>query len=277
MDFDGFRKIIDYVGGVEIYVPELLVDTEYPTEDYGIMTVRFEEGWQQMDGESALQYARTRKSTSDFARAERQQEVILALRDQVLSRDIIPSLTPANVGRLVSTLNRAIETDMTVNEVLALAQVARRIEDGNIRRALIDNTMVRAYYTYTGAEVLIPDWSEVRPLVAETFDGLVTIEAVRPQAALPAPLPTATPIPTWTPRPRPTAYPTWTPEIDLTPRSTRGPSPTPGSVEVTPQATWPVPLQTATPAIAPTTAPFVVTPTAEGGGETLPEATPVSP
>jgi LCP family protein required for cell wall assembly len=169
MDFNGFRQIIDYIGGVEVDVPELLVDNQYPTEDYGYMTVRFEAGRQMLDGERALIYSRTRKSTSDFARAERQQEVIMAVRDKVLSLDIIPSLTPANVTRLIQSANESIRTDLTLDETLAFAQVAQGIESGDIHRAVIDNTMVEASYTNQGAEVLVPQWDEVMEVVEETF------------------------------------------------------------------------------------------------------------
>nr|MBA3534754.1 LCP family protein [Ardenticatenales bacterium] len=60
MDFDGFRRIIDHLGGIDVKVPELLIDNDYPTEDYGYMQVRFEPGRQHMDGERALIYSRTR-------------------------------------------------------------------------------------------------------------------------------------------------------------------------------------------------------------------------
>ena len=282
MDFDGFRKVIDYIGGVDIYVPELLVDTQYPTEDYGYQTVRFERGWQHMDGETALQYARTRKSTSDFARAERHQEVVLALRNQVLSRNIIASLTPSNLGRLAVTLNRSIQTDITVNEVLSLAQVARNIEDGNIRRALIDNTMVRTYYTEAGAEVLIADWVEVAELVRETFGGLVAISSVRGQTALPPPLPTATRVPpTWTPRPRATSVPTWTPEpeeirVTATPAETEATEVPPVEPTSPAQPTQPAAPPTQPPA-EPTPEPAAPTATPEAAQGLAPVATAESP
>lgn len=188
MDFDGFRRVIDEIGGVEIDVPELLIDDQYPTEDYGTMVVRFEPGPQIMDGERALIYSRTRKSTSDFARAERQQEVILAVRDRVLSLDIIPSLTPTRVGRLIATLDDSIETDMTLEEFLSLVQVAQDIKTRNIRRAVVDSTMVLDYTTSAGAQVLLPKWDEVLPMVEETFDM-----ELLPIAATPVPPPTPFP------------------------------------------------------------------------------------
>ncbi|MDQ4076301.1 MAG: LCP family protein [Chloroflexota bacterium] len=259
MDFDGFRRVIDHVGGIEIDVPERLVDYEYPTEDYGVMTVRFEAGEQMMDGERALIYSRTRKSTSDFARAERQQEVVMALRDRVLSLDIIPSLTPKNLAALVTTLNDSIMTDLTPDEVLAFAQVARDIEERDIHRALIDHTMIRPYYTRDNAEVLIPDWDQVIPLIKETFE--MELLATARQAPLPPPLPTATA----TRRPRPTSTPVVDqvsePQVTTTPVLDEGVepqvTPTPALDEVPePQVTaTPVPDEVAEPQVTATPAP----------------------
>ncbi len=169
MDFNGFRRLIDEIGGIEIDVPEEIVDYNYPTEDFGIMTVRFEEGTQIMDGERALIYARTRKSTSDFARAERQQQVILAVRDKVLSLDIIPALTPNRIANLVATVNDSIATDLSVDEVFALIQAVQDIQTRDIKRTVIDSTLVTEFRTYAGADVLLPRWREILPLVEETF------------------------------------------------------------------------------------------------------------
>ncbi len=60
LDFNGLVDLVDAVGGVDINVPKLIIDYEYPTLDGGIMTIQFDPGPQHMDGERALQYARTR-------------------------------------------------------------------------------------------------------------------------------------------------------------------------------------------------------------------------
>jgi LCP family protein required for cell wall assembly len=197
MDFNGFRRMIDEIGGIEIDVPEEIVDYDYPTEDFGTMTVRFEEGTQVMDGERALIYARTRKSSSDFARAERQQQVILAVRDKVLSLDIIPSLTPNRIANLVATVNDSISTDLSVDEVFALIQAVQGVETRDIKRAVIDSTLITEYRTYGGAEVLLPRWREVLPLVEETFGVELLPIAATPTP--PPPPPTATPTPQFVP------------------------------------------------------------------------------
>jgi LCP family protein required for cell wall assembly len=79
LDFNGFVDLIDAVGGIDVNVPKLIIDYDYPTSDAGTMTVRFDPGWQHMDGERALEYARTRHQDGDYQRAERQQQVVDAL------------------------------------------------------------------------------------------------------------------------------------------------------------------------------------------------------
>lgn len=79
VNFDGFIGVIDALGGVTIDVPAPIVDYQYPTADFGTMVVEFAPGVQQMDGTTALIYARTRHSDDDFHRGQRQQQVLQAV------------------------------------------------------------------------------------------------------------------------------------------------------------------------------------------------------
>lgn len=104
INFDGFIGIIDALGGIELDVPFYIIDYEYPTPDFGIMTVEFQPGVQRMDGATALIYARTRHYDSDFGRSERQQQVIHAILSEIKSRSwaermlLLPKLTAAVAG-----------------------------------------------------------------------------------------------------------------------------------------------------------------------------------
>jgi hypothetical protein len=193
MDFNGFRRMIDEIGGIEIDVPREIVDYSYPTEDFGTMTIRFEEGVQTMDGERALIYARTRHSSSDIDRAERQQQVILAVRSKVLSLDILPSLTPNRIANLAATVNESVATDLSVDEVFGLAQALQGVKTQNINRAVIDSSMTVDYITYGGAQVLLPRWQEILPTVEEVFGVELLPIAATPTP--PPPRPTITPTP----------------------------------------------------------------------------------
>lgn len=79
IDFDGFIQVIDDMGGLDIYVPEHFLDTEFPVDRNGEVEI-FElfEGDNHLSGPNTLKYARSRHSSSDFSRSTRQQQIIKA-------------------------------------------------------------------------------------------------------------------------------------------------------------------------------------------------------
>jgi LCP family protein required for cell wall assembly len=160
IDFNGFRKAIDALGGIDINVPKAVDDPEYPTEDYGTMHIHFNAGPQHMNGEQALQYARTRHQDGDFGRSKRQIQVLLAARDKALRLDLLPKL-PA----LMQSMWGTIETDMKPQEILALAQLASKIKTENIKSGSIDQTMTVEFRASTGADVLWFDRIKVGQLI----------------------------------------------------------------------------------------------------------------
>ncbi len=160
VDFAGFRKAIDAIGGIDINVPKAIDDPEYPTENYGVMHLHFNAGMQHMNGEQALQYARTRHGDNDFGRSGRQVEVLKAARDKVLRPDILPRLP-----QLIQSLWGTVETDIKLQDVLVLAQVASKVKTENIKTASIDQTMTVEYRTSTGADVLWPDRAKIGQLM----------------------------------------------------------------------------------------------------------------
>jgi polyisoprenyl-teichoic acid--peptidoglycan teichoic acid transferase len=85
VDIQSMEQIIDTLGGVSIDSPTRLVDTQYPTDDYRTITIDIPAGRQVMDGVPAVEYARTRHPDSDFGRQARQQQMLLAIRDQAYS------------------------------------------------------------------------------------------------------------------------------------------------------------------------------------------------
>ncbi len=168
VNFDGFRQAIDIIGGITIEVEEPITDNRYPDENYGYKSIYIPAGRQEMDGEMALQYARTRHGGSDFARAKRQQQVLLAIRERVLSLDLLATL-PVRLPSLMRTLEGAIQTDLQPGEILALAQLASRIPSANIKTAVIDQNLTLPWRTPQGADVLIPNRGKIRLVVDELF------------------------------------------------------------------------------------------------------------
>lgn len=129
VDFTGFRKIVDTIGGVIIDVQAPVKDDQYPTETYGLTRVYFPTGLQHLDGTEALRYVRTRHGDNDIARGNRQQQVLLAIRQQALNLGLI-----TRAESLIRDTGDAVRTDLNFNQLLALANLGRQIESENIHR-----------------------------------------------------------------------------------------------------------------------------------------------
>jgi LCP family protein required for cell wall assembly len=112
INFDGFAKVIDALGGITIDVPRPIVDDAYPTPDFGTTRIEFAPGVQRMDGATALIYARTRHADSDFGRAERQQQVLRAIANELRQRGLLGQLRLA--PRLLGGLEGAVTTTMPI-------------------------------------------------------------------------------------------------------------------------------------------------------------------
>jgi LCP family protein required for cell wall assembly len=170
LNFTGFERMVDYIGGIEIDVPETIDDYEYPTEDYRTMHLHIDAGPQHFDGEMALKYARTRKGTGDgdFSRMARQQAVMLAVRDKVLSLKNLPQLI-MQAPNLVREMGDSVETNMPVQEMIVLAEWAQKVERENIHTATISREFTSGWITPNGEMVLLYDRAKARPLIDALF------------------------------------------------------------------------------------------------------------
>jgi LCP family protein required for cell wall assembly len=167
IDFAGFKNVIDAIGGVDIDVPSEIIDYEYPTPDYRTEVLQIPAGRIHMDGELALKYVRTRHGDSDFGRLQRQQQVLLAIRDKALS---IGSLN--KVPEALNAMGDSLQTDLTLPEILSLAKKWGQIPRENIRTYRIDETMVQSYLTPQGGQVLLPDRAKIADVVAQFLGEL---------------------------------------------------------------------------------------------------------
>ncbi|MBN1919643.1 MAG: LCP family protein [Anaerolineae bacterium] len=155
LNFQGFVDLVNLIGGIDIYVSEPINDPLYPDNNYGYDPLYIEAGQHHFDGEMALKYARTRHDSNDFQRADRQQQVLLAILERVTSLNMLPQLAP-RIGELYSIMDESVSTDLTLDEVLALAALAVKVDRSQIRFAVIDHTCTENYITPEGAQVLIP-------------------------------------------------------------------------------------------------------------------------
>lgn len=177
VNFTAFEKLIDVIGGIDVYVEEEITDAMYPDEGYGYDPLYISAGWQHFNGEMALKYARTRHSAGgDFDRAKRQQQVLLAIFKQVTRADKMPQLA-SRAPELWRTLQGSVVTDLTLDEIIALAQLASEVDSESIRYGVVDEHYTQFWRTPDGQQVLIP----LRDRIRELRDYIFTTEAPAPQ------------------------------------------------------------------------------------------------
>lgn len=164
VDFTGFTALINAFGGVDVTVAKTLVDNLYPTLDYGYTRIVIPAGPQHMDGETALIYARTRHPDNDFKRMGRQQNLITSARAGLFSDESI-GIFPLLLGRF----NEIVVTDLTLTEQLVLLRDLYLLSDVPVNARVIEPPLVYNYVTEGGAQVLLPNWALVRPVLEEMF------------------------------------------------------------------------------------------------------------
>lgn len=161
IDFNGFIQMIDTVGGIYVDNPYPIHDPSYPAENFNFQRVYFPAGWQHLDGEEALIYARTRHQDGDTSRAARQQQVLLALRDQHLNADLIRRLP-----QLIVNFGDTVRTDISITDALKLAQLGLDIPRENITQI----TAVSALYDDIGDNGIYymgVDWPLMEGILSE--------------------------------------------------------------------------------------------------------------
>ena len=175
VDFDGFRNIVDTLGGVDVPVScpytdwHLLDPTFNPEieENWSLYTV--ESGVIHMDGDLALWYARSRQKSSDFDRGRRQQEVLRALFSQALETG-----TLTRIPELYNNLKDAVTTDLGLGDMLQLSLYAPRMTSADIRSYYIRPPYVSTWVTEQGAYVLLPNQELLPELLTEALSASTT-------------------------------------------------------------------------------------------------------
>jgi polyisoprenyl-teichoic acid--peptidoglycan teichoic acid transferase len=140
INFDGFKTLIDKLGGIYIDVPKAIDDPKYPTDDFRTIKVHFDAGRQLMDGDTALIYSRTRHADSDFGRNQRQQQVLMAIFDRIREQGLLTQLT--SLDTYTEVLRDYVRTDLSRGEMLQLASVGPRLRADDIKRYAISPKMV---------------------------------------------------------------------------------------------------------------------------------------
>lgn len=137
IDFDGFKKIVDTLGGVDINVDKAINDPLYPAADmihYDPFSISA--GQHHLDGATALKYSRSRESTSDFDRARRQQQVIKAIKEKAMTLDVLAN--PKKLTDLMGIIGDHLRTNLSAGELKTLAGAQKDLDTQNTISQVFD-------------------------------------------------------------------------------------------------------------------------------------------
>ncbi len=179
VNFNGFKKVIDALGGVTINVQVPVSDDQFPGTTGRPQRVYIPSGLQHMNGDQALRYARSRHTSTDFDRAARQQRVLLSLREQADPQTLIPRLP-----QLVTALKSAVRTDIPVGQLDELLGLASQVDTANIRSYVFSPPL---YSRDTCADsrgcVVLPNIPRIKQAVKNAFSADPRDEQLRESLA----------------------------------------------------------------------------------------------
>jgi polyisoprenyl-teichoic acid--peptidoglycan teichoic acid transferase len=179
IDFEGFKQIIDELGGIKIQVPKDLHDERYPGPNYSYETFDIKQGLYTLDGATALKYARTRHDEDgDFGRAYRQQQILEAVRQKSFSIGTLMNL-PA-INNILETLGNHLRTDVPLDEINSFLDLVGKIDTHTTINKVLDagkpdSVMAVSHVMLGGvrAFILIPrtgSYDEIQDLAKNIFD-----------------------------------------------------------------------------------------------------------
>lgn len=185
VDFKAFTDLIDDVGGVKVDVDRAFTDYEYPAPNDQYQTIAFDAGVQTMDGETALTYARSRHGNngegSDFARAKRQQKVILALKEKLISFRTLTN--PVKINNILDTLGQHLLTNMEFSDIISFAKLGKELDTSDIPTLVLDNSengFLKSGTSPTGAFILTPksgSYDDIKLAIENIFDEEFILES----------------------------------------------------------------------------------------------------
>ncbi len=150
IEFSGFKDVIAAMGGVEVNLPKPMAG--------------FPAGPQHLDADQALAFVRERKSTDDFHRMAQGQVLLKAALAQMMRPDHW-----SRIPAVAQAMDRLIQTNVPVWDWPRLGLAVLRAVVSGIDNRVVDRTMVQPFITSGGADVLAPQWENIRPVVSEMF------------------------------------------------------------------------------------------------------------
>jgi polyisoprenyl-teichoic acid--peptidoglycan teichoic acid transferase len=180
VNFDGFEKFIDAIGGVHVMNERDILDTRYPGPNYSYETFSLSKGFHNLDGKTALKYARVRHGDpeGDFGRAKRQQQIMQAAKNKIFSTRTFLNVSALN--DLFNTIGDNVRTDISPQEFESFLSLTKNLDTNNINTVVLTawdkDSLLKVSHMYWGgvrAFVLVPrvgNFTEIHELAKNLFD-----------------------------------------------------------------------------------------------------------
>ena len=165
VNFEGFEKIVDALGGVTINVQVPVVDDRYPAGGGALQRVYIPSGMQYMTGADALVYARSRHGSNDFDRSARQQRVLVSLRQQMDVARVLPHL-----DELAGALSSSIRTDIPREIFPRLLALAGAVSSRSVSSFIFTPPWYQTeYLTSPRGYIIVPNVDRIRAEIRDAF------------------------------------------------------------------------------------------------------------
>ncbi len=162
VDFEGFKEIVDLLGGIDVKVTQVMEDQcEFNAERW----CRVEPGVVPMDSEYALWYVRARYNSSDFDRTRRAQEVT-----QAIARKVISFQSIANSSQLIGAFENSIESDVQTKDLWPLLiRFGKLTDEDSVTTYAISPNEATGWITPEGADVLLPNYPAIEQILLKVL------------------------------------------------------------------------------------------------------------
>jgi polyisoprenyl-teichoic acid--peptidoglycan teichoic acid transferase len=180
LNFNGFEKIIDSGGGINIMNERDIYDASYPGPNYSYETFKLTKGFHQLDGATALKYVRERHNDpeGDFGRAKRQQQVLQATKNKVFSTGTMLNVIALN--NLFNALGEAIQTNIAPGEIGGFMELSKKLDTQNINNFVLDawnkESLLKVTHIFYGStrvfalQPRVGNYSEIQEVAENIFD-----------------------------------------------------------------------------------------------------------
>lgn len=171
VDFEAFRDVVDTLGGIDVYLEKPFKENIQFSQE---MIIDLPAGKNHLDGNQALYFVRSRYTTSDFDRARRQQQAILAIKDKAFSLGVLSN--PVKIFELLSAFGKNIKTDLTLSDIKELMGIYSRLDFSHLKHKVFDTTsegLLFSSRSEAGAYILLPtggDYKKIQQACGEIFN-----------------------------------------------------------------------------------------------------------